>query len=311
MVLAWTALFHAIFLRKRIKPFYKSGTAIENLEDKRHWDLSECAKRYWKSDTENPVRKNIELFIPLRNKVEHAYLPELDAMIFGECQALLLNFDSMLGEHFGQEQQLRESLSFSLQMFPSGSSFAQAVKANKGLDDVKRFLTNFRSMLSTDTVQSGQFAFKAFLIQVSGHAAADALPVQFVHFEKLSQEEREKLEDLVSIVKVKTKSILNADGLMAKLAAAAVQKAIGNPIVQRHDKKVPIFNQATHTRCWKLFNVRPRGGSKNPEATNDKYCIYDNAHKDYTYTQAWVDFLVEEWNEHNLQAKVCPSPLSQ
>jgi hypothetical protein len=96
MVIAWTTLFHAIFLRKRIKPYYKTEIAAVDPEDKRFWGLTECARKYWKTDTENPIRKNIELFIPLRNKVEHSYLPELDAMIFGECQALLLNFDAIL-----------------------------------------------------------------------------------------------------------------------------------------------------------------------------------------------------------------------
>ena len=310
MVVAWTALFHAIFLRERIKPYYKTKTALKGADGERYWDLSECAKRYWKTNTENPVRKNIELFIPLRNKVEHAYLPELDSMIFGECQALLLNFDAMLREHFGPKRQLRESLSFSLQMFPSGDSFAQAVKANKGLDDLKRFVTEYRSMLGTDIVQSGQFAFKAFLIQVANHASADALPVQFVHFEKLSPEDRAKLEDLVSIVKVKTRSVLNADALMAKAVVTAVQEAIGNPVVVRQGKTVPLFNLATHVRCWKHFNVRPQGRAKNPEETDDRYCVYDKAHKDYTYTPTWVKRLIEEWNKNDLRGKVCPREVS-
>jgi hypothetical protein len=196
-------------------------------------------------------------------------------------------------------------------MFPSGISFAQAVKANKGLEDVKRFLTNYRSMLGADTLQSGQFAFKAFLIQVANHNSTDALPIQFIQFEKLSPEERAKLEDLVSIVKVKTRNIHNADGLMAKSVVAAVKKAIGNPIIVRQGKEVPLFNLATHVRCWKYFNVRPPGGAKNPELTDDRFCIYDNAHKDYTYTQAWVNYLIEEWNKNNLRGKVCPLDVSQ
>lgn len=255
------------------------------------------------------LEKNIELFIPLRNRVEHAYLPELEAVIFGECQALLLNFDAMLGEHFGPNHRLRESLTFSLQMFPSGNSFAQAIKANKGLEDIKNFLVKYRSMLGADIVQSGQFAFKAFLIQVANHPSLEALPVQFVQFEKLSPEERAKLEDLVSIVKVKNRNVVNVDAMMAKAVVAAVQKAIGNPTAIRQGKTVPLFNFSTHTRCWKLFNVRPQRGAKSPEVTDDRYCIFDSAHKDYTYTRAWVDHLVSEWTKNDLRSKVCPSEM--
>jgi hypothetical protein len=311
MVIAWTALFHAIFLRRRVKPHYKIEPVEDGLANVKHWDLAECVKRYWPKDTQNPVRKNIEMFIPLRNKVEHVYLPELDTIIFGECQALLLNFDSMLGEHFGSRNQLRESLTFSLQMFPSGSSFAQAVKDNKGIDDVKMFITNYRNMLGAGVMQSGQFAFKAFLIQVANHASVDALPIQFVQFDKLNPEERAKLEDLVSIVKVKTRNIQNADGFMAKAVVVAVQKAIDNPSVVRQGRTVPLFNLSTHTRCWKLFSVRPRHGASHPEATNEQYCLYDNAHKDYTYTQAWVDHLIEEWSKNDLRSKVCPPEIPQ
>jgi hypothetical protein len=39
---------------------------------------------------------------------------------------------------------------------------------------------------------------------------------------------------------------------------------------------------------------RPPKGSKNPEETKWKYCVYDKMHKDYGYTQEWVDFLIEK-----------------
>ena len=104
------------------------------------------------------VRKNLEFFIPLRNKIEHRHVPQLDGAIFGGCQALLLNFDALLGLQFGTKHQLRESLSFSLQLFPSGESFAQAIKGNKSLTDLKKFIEDYRATLSADVMASGQYA---------------------------------------------------------------------------------------------------------------------------------------------------------
>ena len=51
---------------------------------------------------------------------------------------------------------------------------------------------------------------------------------------------------------------------------------------------------SVHRRCWRKFKVRPPTGSQNPEATDWKFCIYDEMHKDYGYTPAWVKFLVEK-----------------
>ena len=41
MVIAWTSLFHAIFLRRKTKPFYrKSNRRFEKIdEDFKHWEL--------------------------------------------------------------------------------------------------------------------------------------------------------------------------------------------------------------------------------------------------------------------------------
>lgn len=54
------------------------------------------------------------------------------------------------------------------------------------------------------------------------------------------------------------------------------------------------FNLDAHVRCWRKYKVRPSKGGQNPEATDWKFCTYDKVHKDYGYTQAWVDFLVEK-----------------
>ena len=68
-----------------------------------YWDLNTCLEEYFKADVENPIRKNLELFMPLRNKFEHKSIPEIDADLFAECQAMLLNYDRIIEEEFGAE----------------------------------------------------------------------------------------------------------------------------------------------------------------------------------------------------------------
>ncbi len=54
------------------------------------------------------------------------------------------------------------------------------------------------------------------------------------------------------------------------------------------------FNANLHARAWQCYGVRPRGGSERPERTKAQYCVYDKAHGDYLYTQAWVELLCRD-----------------
>src|SRR6266478_2700610 len=61
MVIAWTALFHAIFFKRKHKPFYKKPNGCyDKIEgDFKYWELDECLRQYYQSNTEDPVRKNL------------------------------------------------------------------------------------------------------------------------------------------------------------------------------------------------------------------------------------------------------------
>ncbi len=65
----------------------------------------------------------------------------------------------------------------------------------------------------------------------------------------------------------------------------------------RHGKEVDKFNGSWHIDCWQHYKVRPAGGSDHPDQTDAKYCIYDMRHKDYSYTEAWVQFLIQEFRK--------------
>jgi hypothetical protein len=296
MVIAWTSLFHAIFFRRKVKPFRrKPNGRFERIDgDYKYWELEECLRHYYGSDTGNPVRKNLEFFIPLRNQIEHRSMPELDSSIFGECQAMLLNFDAMLEKEFGLEFCIRESLSFSLQLFPSAENLAQAVKQNPSTKPVVDFVRQYRSSISTEVLASGKFSFKAFLIQVANHQSENVLPIQFVNYDKLSEEEKQKVSRIAALIKLKEVPVSNADTMKPSEVVRKVQAGLGNPKMLRGKKEVNRFNEVIHAKCWRKFNVRPSSGSAQPNATNPKYCVYDKAHGDYVYTQTWVDFLIEQ-----------------
>lgn len=296
MVIAWTALFHSVFFRRKVKPFYKkeNGRYARREGDFSYWELNECLRQFYQSDTENPVRKNLEFFIRLRNKIEHKSLPEIDSDIFGECQAMLLNFDEMIEQQYGVKYCIRECLSFSLQLFPSSQSLVQAIKQNPATKSVADFINSYRSSISNEIFESSRFTFKAFLIQVTNHQSKGVLPVQFVNYNNLSESQKTELGKFVTMVKYREVGVANTDLFKSGEVVRMVQQALGAPKIQRQNKQIDKFNSDTHTRFWKKVKVRPLSNSTGPDQTNTKYCVYDKPHKDYLYTKAWVDLLIKK-----------------
>ncbi|MDD4591647.1 MAG: DUF3644 domain-containing protein [Parabacteroides sp.] len=298
MCIAWTSLFHAIFFRRGIKPFYreKNNVRFKKIDDElQFWELKTCVKEYF-GDQGCAIRKNLEFFIPLRNKIEHKFMPELDPNIFAECQAMLLNFDKITENEFGETYCLRESLSFALQLFPSSKTLNMGIKISKDAEKISKFIEKYRASISTDVLQSGDYSFKAFLIQVANHKSADALPVQFYAYDKLSEEEKKKVERIAGLIKEKhmTIPVVNKNTLKPGTVVKIVQEKLGDPKILKGGKYISQFNMDTHIRCWKKYKVRPENGSDLPSKTNPQYCLYDEPNKSYLFTEEWVSFLVKK-----------------
>ena len=294
MCIAWTSLFHAYFYREKIKPIYKdkNGRFKRVNGELFYWELQECVKKYFKTEN-SAIRKNIEFFIPLRNKLEHKFMPEIDPDIFAECESFLLNFDKIIEKEFGEEHRLRETLSFALQLFPTSSAFSDCIKSTKDSEAVINYIKKYRHSISTDILNSGEYAFKAFLIQVANHDSEDALPIQFMAYDKMTDEEKRNTMRIAALVKPKVMqvSVTNKDKLKPGVVVKRVQERLGNPMVTRGNKQTQKFNQDTHMRCWKKYKVRPDSNSDTPELTNPKYCIYDEPNDKYLFTKEWVEFL--------------------
>lgn len=301
MTIAYSALFHAFFFREKIKPYHRKKNSNRFMKcegDYVYWELSKCLKEYYKEDTQNSIRKNLEFFIPLRNLIEHKSLPELDPNLFAECQAMLLNFDSLMETEFGIKYCLRESLSFSLQLYSSSDNYGAAIRT-KSSKKALSFINKYRSSLSVETLESGQYAFKAFLVQVANHNSQDALPIQFIRYDKLSPEEKEKVKRIAALVKFREVPVYNADLFKPKDVVAKVKEKLGNPKVEHNGRERDKINLHVHTQAWKHYEIRPAGSSSEPEETNREYCIYDSLNSAYGYTQKWVDFLVDKLADEN------------
>ncbi|QIH32321.1 DUF3644 domain-containing protein [Sphingobacterium sp. DR205] len=296
MVIAWTSLFHSIFFRRGIKPFYKKGRCYEKRDgDYCYWELKKCADEYFEG-TNDPIKTNLMFFIPLRNMIEHKSVPEIDTDIFAECQSMLLNFDKIIAKEYSEKYCIKECLSFALQLYPSTKSLSSAVLENPASSPIIDFIRSYRSSIDPDILNTGEYSFKAFLIQVANHETKNTVPIQFVNYNKLSDEEKRNVGRIATIIKEKTKSlyIANKDLLKPSKVVQQVQNGLRIKKIMRRGKLVDKFNMNIHTICWKYYEVRPENGSESPENVNNQYCYFDEPNAQYLYTNEWVEFLISE-----------------
>lgn len=309
IIMAWTALMHAIFYQQGRRPWYRrAGTRIRYVKvdgDPKHWDLSECLTQFFGG--QHPAeRKNLEFLIGLRNKIEHRELPDIDASLYGECQAALLNLEETLVTKFGRRHALTEQLAVSLQfsqVIPVEKKLAARTLARGTTASVTEYIERFRGGLPATVLNSMKYSFNVFLVpKVANRQNVADAAVQFVNVNEASTEELERMTRLNVLIREKHIPIANLDMFKPSQVVAKVAAQL-----QRS------FGMGTHTQAWKHYAVRPASGTPNPARTKSQFCVYDPAHSDYLYTQAWIEFLVQQLadeGQYNLVARIPATVIS-
>ena len=230
-------------------------------------------------------RQNLEFVIGLRNKIEHRHIPELDPQLYGECQAALLNLEAALTDEFGASYALADQLAVSLQfsrVIPEEKRRAAKALASSEAKGVTDYVERFRGRLPSTTLNSMNYSFSVFLVpKVANRESAADAAVEFVRADEASPEELERLEKLNVLIREKQVPISNL-GLYKP----------GEVVRKVQEEAVRRFNMANHVQAWRFFGVRPAGGDGHPDRTRSEYCVFDAAHEDYLYTEAWVRKLI-------------------
>jgi hypothetical protein len=292
IIIAWTALFHAVFYKRGVKPWYlidpnsKRKRYVKVDGEPKHWELATCIEQYWPGVT-NPEKSNIQFLIGLRNKIEHRDAPELDPALYGECQATLMNFEEILESEFGADSALVPGATVALQfsaMRPQAQERALKRLQSKVAKDVLQFANGFRADLPSEVSGSTKFALNLFLIpRVANRPGSADLAVEFVHYDPAKPEEMAQLEKVVALIKEKRVPVAS-QGLMKP-----------GTVVKRVAAKLPFrFTMDTHTRAWRHYDARPAGSAADPTKTNVDFCVYDELAEAYGYTEAWVKFLTKK-----------------
>ncbi len=302
MVIGWTKLFHAYFQATMgEKYFYKEKNGRYKIVngEKKAWELNECINKYRNMNTPVQINEsivaNIRFFIELRNKIEHRFWSgsELDVLLFGECQALLYNYENLLIGLFGDDYSINACLAYALQ-FSHMRSDKQITShrslLSKDMQDIKRYIDKYKTDLPQNIYDSQEFSIKLLQIPKVSNTNRTDLSIEFVNWNSLDEKDKENYRKVTTIIKDKLvmKPVANANLLKPSKVVDAVNEKTGGKI-----------NVNCHTALWKAFGIRPQGDSVSKFATIKKYCVFDEPHNDFLYTKDWVEFICSLIKKYN------------
>lgn len=296
MHLAWLYLLHAQFTRDKVdfRYWHTRGRSLRldrvDGEPKR-WDLARCVQQRWTAKND-PVRANLTFFIGLRNKIEHRYAQQQDALtaaVAGQAQALLLNYEEELTSQFGEDCSLGTRLRFPVfigSFTDEGERTLRRIRRQLPAA-LRKFIADYQAGLDDTVAQDPRYELRLRVLQELAPKDADALAVQYTRYDDLSDEQRATVEAIgkkgLVVVRERKRQVVGHGLAKPTNAAKAIQEQI--PFV---------FNTNHFVAAWRALGVRPAVGDVHPEKTDEKYCLYDERHKDYGYTEAYIARLVRE-----------------
>jgi hypothetical protein len=290
MVRAWLYLLQAEFQRDKIDYGYKEqdGKPILIEGEPKLWDVLRSAKERFPA-TNDPVRINLELFIALRNKVEHRYEHALKAAAGGRAHALVINFEQELVEQFGVGHSLADRLRFPLFVESiTAPERKDTIKAARALRAAQTVLAKFDAGLDSAVLDDQRYDFRVRLVPMLGPKSAADAAMEFVKLDELTDEERRVMIEAGRSGKVITK--------VKKVPVSSAGCMLPKRVVSEVQKRVPFdFNMGLHTRLWKHFKLHPaRWVAPEGGETVSEFCIPNEPTRQYIYTPEWVDKIIKE-----------------
>jgi len=288
MNLAWLYLLHARFDRDGIDFRYweKGHRRLARVDNEpRTWELARCLVKEY-PDSNDPVRRNAEFFIQLRNKIEHRYDTLIAVVIAGKTQAHMLNYEEACVRIFGAKEGLGESLRFPVFVSSLTPAAIESLKRThrKLPKKVTKFIQEYDASLPEEVQGDYRYDFRVLLLPQTGPKSdADAV-IRFLREDEMTEDQRIARDIVMTITREKLVPVQNK----GKYAPGGVAQKVEEALQVRFDAA------SHHARAWKFYKVRPPWNGTKPETTDERYCLWDEPHRDYLYTEAWVKKLIKE-----------------
>lgn len=231
----------------------------------------------------DPRRNNIIFFLGLRNQIEHRHEAKVAALVAGRTQALLINYEQTLVEWFGHAEALGSELRFPLFVSAITEDAVEAVKTVRAQvpKGILEWVQDFDAALEPGLSADQRFDFRIYLIPHTGPKSEADASMSFIREDDLTEEQRAAVEQVRTIIREKHVPVEDLNRFKFGEVVEKVAARLNAP-----------FNGYMHTQAWKYFAARPLTNAPDPAATKPQFCVYNSTFEQYTYTPAWVEYLV-------------------
>ncbi|PCD04739.1 hypothetical protein COC42_05850 [Sphingomonas spermidinifaciens] len=261
---AWTYLLHEYYEQQGVKIVSPEGFSLL---------LSQMVARH-DCPLSKACKQNLMALKEIRDVVEHRTIGMFDHKWLPLFQSTCLNFEKALTEMFGQRLSLGHDLGFALQFAKLKTGEIAALQGHDLPEHIAALDASLAAKLDEGDADNLEYQFKVVYTLTSASKAK-------AHFQFVQPDSAEGKEIQNVLIKFKPKDDIwpfKPGEVIARVAQAS-----GRP-----------FTSDKHQRAWKLYEARPRKGAVDPAATKADFCTYHPPYDSYTYSQAWVDFLVEQ-----------------
>jgi hypothetical protein len=270
---AWTYLLHEYYERRDVNIIDENGYSLllSNMIERHDCPLSDACK------------KNLTAIKMIRDVVEHLTVGPFDKKWTPIFQATCLNFEKYVTILFGKRLTLGHDLDFALQFAKLTTEEIAVLQAYDIPPHIAALDAGLKEGLTEEEANDLEYQFKVVYTLTSASKSQ-------AHFHFVQPDSAEGAEIQNILLKFKP-----ADELYPLKPMQVVHEV--------NQKSGRVFTSDKHQKAWKLYKARPRNDAADPSATDRRFSIYHAAHRDYTYSQAWVEFLVaklaqdEAWQE--------------
>lgn len=266
-IIAWTYLLHEYHETELSESILRSDGLTVSLQDLLDRKTSPLSKN---------MIKNLLAIKEIRDEVEHRLFGKSDQNWLGLFQACCVNFENTICDLFGKDLSLQSHLNFALQF--ARVSMAQVSETQELAIPANIQTLDARLNGNLDESDWKSLEYKFRVVYTMDGSSKSGANIKFV---SPDSDEGQEIHNVL----VKNRIADDMFPFKPSAVVAAVRA------------KVPDFSMHTHTLAWKKHKVRPNNNAKKPSQTNKTYCVYHSAHRDYTYSQAWIDFLTETYAE--------------
>lgn len=261
---AWTYLLHEYYEREHVKIVGKDGRSLllSQMLDRHDCPLSKGMK------------DNLKALKILRDDVEHKLLGRADAKWLGLFQACCLNFDKAICELFSNRLTLSHDLSFAIQF--TKMNIEQLATLNRYEIPAHIEAVDARLIDGMTEAQVADLEYQFRVVYTMDSVTKSRAHIQFV------QPDSAEGKDIRNVL------------VQHRLADHLYPHKPSNVVSIVHQRTGKIFTLHNHTQAWRKFGARPQQGAAQPENTKRDFCVYHSTHKDYTYSDQWIEYLVAE-----------------